>query len=137
MSLIQTIGVWLLILPFMVGNGVFRELVLMPNIGAGAAEVLSALIGIAVILLITRFFVRRTRDRSTSSLARTAVTWLLLTVAFEFLFGHYVDGRTWGELVENYAIWRGNLWPFVLASLVASPFIWGKWGGSWSRHARL
>ena len=127
MSLARTLGVWLLILPLMVANGIFRETVLAPSLGRSAADVASAAIGIAIILLVTMPFLRRARDRSTAALARVSVIWLVLTVAFEFLFGHYVDRKSWAELAENYAIWRGNLWPLVLASLVLAPFIWGRW----------
>jgi hypothetical protein len=126
MSLVSAFGVWLLILPLMVANGIFRETVLVPSLGRRPADVASAAIGIAIILLITMPFLRRARDRSTGALVRVSVIWLVLTVAFEFLFGHYVDGKSWMELVENYAIWRGNLWPLVLASLALAPFIWGR-----------
>jgi hypothetical protein len=57
---------------------------------------------------------------------RVSATWFVLTVAFELVFGHYVDHKSWTELADNYAIWRGNLWPLVLASLVRAPFIWGR-----------
>ena len=126
MSLPRTLGVWLLILPLMVANGIFREIVLVPALGRRPADVASAAIGIAIILLVTMPFLRRARDRSTAALARVSVIWLVLTVAFEFLFGYYVDLKSWAELVGNYAIWRGNLWPLVLASLVLAPFIWGR-----------
>jgi hypothetical protein len=83
-------------------------------------------IGIAIILLVTMPFLRRARERSPGELARVSAIWLVLTVAFELLFGHYVDRKSWAELAENYAIWRGNLWPLVLASLILAPFIWGR-----------
>jgi len=125
-SLARILGVWLLILPLMVANGILRETVLVSSLGRGAADVASAAIGIAIILLVTRPFLRRAHDRSPGPLWRTSAIWLVLTVAFEFLFGHYVDGKSWVELAENYALWRGHLWPLVLASLVAAPFIWGR-----------
>lgn len=126
MSLARTLGVWLLILPLMVANGIFRETVLVPSLGRGQSDVASAAIGIAIILLVTMPFLHRARDRSAGALARVSAIWLVLTVAFEFLFGHYVDHKSLTELAENYAIWRGKLWPLVLASLVLAPFIWGR-----------
>jgi hypothetical protein len=41
-------------------------------------------------------------------------------------FGRWIDHKTWSELLANYNVARGKLWPFVLASIVASPFIWGR-----------
>lgn len=52
--------------------------------------------------------------------------WTTLTVAFEFIFGHYVDRKSWSELAANYAIWNGRLWPLVLLSLILAPFIWTR-----------
>jgi len=126
MTLPRIFGVWLLILPLMVINGIVREMVLVPSLGRRPADVASAAIGIVIVLLITMPFLRRARGRSTGALVRVSAIWLLLTVAFEFLFGHYVDHKSWTELAGNYAIWRGNLWPIVLATLVLSPFIWGR-----------
>jgi hypothetical protein len=45
---------------------------------------------------------------------------------FEFTFGHYVDRRSWAELLANYNLVKGRLWPVVLATLVAAPFLWRK-----------
>ena len=30
-------------------------------------------------------------------------------------------------LLEHYALWRGELWPVVLAILTLAPFSWGRW----------
>lgn len=128
MTLRRTLLVWLLILPLMIANGILRERALVPSLGRRGADLASALFGIAIILSVTRPFLRRASDRSLRALATVSVVWLLLTVAFEFLFGHYVDGKSWSELAENYALWRGALWPLVLASLVAAPFLWGRRG---------
>ena len=57
-----------------------------------------------------------------------ASLWLCLTVGFEFTFGHYVDRKSWTELLANYNLLDGHLWPLVLASLVCAPFIWGRRG---------
>ena len=42
-------------------------------------------------------------------------TWLILTVLFEFGFGHYLDGKSWSELFENYDVRNGRVWVAVLA----------------------
>ena len=60
-------------------------------------------------------------------LVRVSAILVALTVVFEFVFGHWVDEKSWAELAGNYAIWNGKLWPLVLASLAIAPFLWGRW----------
>jgi hypothetical protein len=127
LSLPRILGCWLLLAVLMSANGIVRELVLRPRVGAAQADVLSAVIGTAVILTVTAYAFRPLAGAGLAELARISTILVALTVAFEFLFGHYVDGRSWRELAGNYAIWRGRLWPAVLVIVALTPFIWGRW----------
>lgn len=120
------LGVWALLAFLMSANGIFRELVLVTAVRRGAAELLSALLGIGIILGTTGVLFRAFPGWQRANPLRLASIWLVLMLAFEFLFGHYVDGKSWRELVGNYAIWDGKLWPIVLLSLVAAPFLWTR-----------
>jgi hypothetical protein len=104
-------------------NGVLREALLVPMARRKAADILSAVSGIVIVLGVSRRFLRGA-DPSETSPGRVAGSWLVLTVAFEFLVGHYVDRKRWSELAANYAIWRGRLWPLVLLTVVIAPFLW-------------
>ena len=126
MSTARILAIWLLLAVLMVLNGVMREIVLVPQVGASAAA-LSAIVGIGIILGATGLFFHRLAGAPTATLARTSVLLVVLTIAFEFVFGHWVDGKSWAELAGNYAIWNGRLWPVVLASLAVAPFLWGRW----------
>lgn len=126
MSLIKLVLVWLLLTVVMVCNGIFRVLVLQPRFGDSVAEALSAALGIVIILLVTRPFLRPLAGATVPEVAIISVAWVVLTVIFEFTFGHWVDRKSWSELVANYAIWRGRLWLLVLAALAAAPFIWTR-----------
>jgi branched-subunit amino acid ABC-type transport system permease component len=120
----------------MIANGALRELVLRPIMGRGAAEILSALFGVVIIIVMTRYLLRRISGRRLAELMRASAVLVLLTVAFEFVFGRFVDRKSWTELISNYAIWRGQLWPLVLATLALMPFLWGRWSLKEPRHAR-
>ena len=115
---------WVLLLPAMVANGIFRELVVERWVSAASASVISAVLGIALIQLITRPYLRRLGPISTAQCAAIASVWLAMTVTFEFVFGHYVDGASWRELLADYNLFNGRLWPIVLASIGAAPFFW-------------
>jgi hypothetical protein len=134
MTLTRLLRAWLIILPAMIANGVFRELVIARFVGARAAEILSVTMGIAIIVVMTRYLLRPLAGRAIPELVRASVTLVALTVAFEFLFGHYVDGQTWAELAANYELWNGRPWPVALAALAFMPFLWGRWALPEPRH---
>ena len=135
MSPMRLFGVWALLAVLMSANGIFRELVLRRQFGNPAADILSAAMGCAIILIVTRWFFRPLAGASAATLLRTSVALVLLTVAFEFAIGRYVDHKSWSDLVANYAIWRGQLWPIVLALIALTPFIWGRWLPPQATHA--
>jgi branched-subunit amino acid ABC-type transport system permease component len=136
MSFRSLLRVWLILLPAMIANGVFRELVLRSAIGPLAAGAMSAVLGIVIVLALTRLLLRPLAGAPAATLARASFTLLALTVVFEFLFGHYVDRKSWSALVENYFLWRGNLWPLVLATLAITPFLWGRGAPREPHHVR-
>ena len=52
--------------------------------------------------------------------------WLALTVAFEFLFGHYVMKHPWSKLPQDYNILKGRLWGLILIWITIAPYIFYK-----------
>jgi hypothetical protein len=110
----------------MTANGMFRELALKRIVSSRVADVLSALIGIGLIAAITRVGFRPMGIATTRSLVFASITLVVLTVAFECALGVLVDHKSWTEIAEHYAIWRGELWPIVLAFLAFTPFLWGR-----------
>lgn len=136
MSLLRLLRAWLVILPFMIANGILREVALKRVLSDPAADAVSALLGVAIILVATRFLLHPLAGKSVPKLVRASVTLVLLTVAFEFGFGHYVDGKSWTELLANYELWNGRLWPLVLAALACTPFVWGRWSLEDKSHVR-
>jgi hypothetical protein len=117
---------WLLLLVGMFAAGALRVVVFAPRLPPLGTEVVGALLGAAVILGLTRPFVRSLDRPSVATLAALAALWLALTVAFEFGFFHYVGGHSWASLLEQYDVSKGRLWPFVLATLAAAPFVWAR-----------
>lgn len=135
MTFAKLLRAWLIILPFMIVNGIFRELVVMQLVPARAAEAISVAIGLVILVGLTRVLLRPLAGKPVSHLARASLTLVALTVAFEFFFGHYVDRKSWSDLVANYEIWNGRLWPIALGTLAFLPFLWGRWSIEETRHA--
>lgn len=127
MTFTRLFGTWLALAVGMTLNGILRELLLRHWLDATAAGVVSAILGAAIILAITRVGFNRFATSADGALAQSALFLLVMTVAFEFGIGRLVDGKSWAELAANYAFWRGRLWPFLLLLVAATPFIWGRW----------
>src|SRR5687767_10416694 len=115
--------VWITLAVVMILNGILRVPVLVPAFGTVVAEVVSAVIACSLILSVSYLFLRRLGPLSLRRLSAISATWVSLTVVFEFIFGHYVEGRPWYELVQNYNVAEGHLWPLVLLTLAAAPFL--------------
>ena len=49
-----------------------------------------------------------------------------MTVAFEFLFFHYVGGHSWEKLLAAYDVLGGNLWPLILAWVATAPWLFHR-----------
>lgn len=49
--------------------------------------------------------------------------WLLLTVSFEFIFGHYIAGHSWNKLLADYNIFAGRVWILVLIWITIAPLL--------------
>jgi hypothetical protein len=104
-----------------IANGVTRELVYADRVGDLTAHQLST--ASAVALFAGYFWLLQKRHPLPDGLtaARVGITWLALTVLFEFGFGHYVDGQSWAELLKDYDVAAGHLWPLALAWIAAGP----------------
>lgn len=120
MTYLRLLGVWLLLALLMPLNGALREFGFKRVMSAPVAEWLSVLTGIAVILATTRWLFRVPADAPDGQLLLQALTLVTLTVAYEFGIG-FAGGRTLAEMLQHYAIWRGQLWPLVLVALAVTP----------------
>ena len=122
MTITRLLVTWLILAALMTANGAFRELVLKASLNVGVAELISALLGITLILVVTFISFRSPRDYPLASLALMSLLLVGLTVAFEFGLG-LISGKSWSELLANYRFWEGRYWPLVLVTLAVSPFL--------------
>jgi hypothetical protein len=121
----QAAAGWLVILAAMTVNGLLRALVLVPHLGEHRARQVSSILGACIVASLAGVFVRRLRDPAGAPLFRAGLLWGVLTLLFEFGFGHYASGLSWADLLADYDVTAGRLWPLVLAATVAAPWLWG------------
>lgn len=127
MSLGRLLLAWVSMAIAMSANGVFREMGLKRWVSAQTADLASAALGASIILLLTFFFFRPLAGSDTRTLVFVSTVLVVLTVIFELTLGRLVDRKSWSELLGDYAIWRGRLWPVLLLLIALTPFIWGRW----------
>jgi hypothetical protein len=102
-------------------NGAVREALLVPILGESAGRAVSTLMLCVLILLLTYLTIRWIHPRSGHETGILGGLWVALTLAFELLAGHFLFGTPWGQLLEDYNVFRGRIWILVLVTIAAAP----------------
>jgi hypothetical protein len=111
-------------IPVAILNGTFREVALKRVLDDQPARQVSvATASIAFLVLVYLIMREYVVDETDRRLLAVGLSWLAGTILFEFGFGHYVDGKTWGELAHDYNIFAGRLWPIFLGVEVLAPLL--------------
>jgi hypothetical protein len=115
--------IWFAIMLTAILNGAVRDMLLVPRFGDPVARRVSSLTLAALILLISWISLPWIKPASTADAWRIGVTWLAMTLAFEFGAGHYLFRTPWPALLADYNIFAGRLWILVLIATLTSPAI--------------
>jgi hypothetical protein len=117
---------WFAMLVVAMINGALRDLTYGRQLSELLANQLSSLSGIILLGVVMYLYVRRWPPASSRQAWFIGLFWMALTVAFEFLFFHYVGGHAWPELLENYDIVHGRLWPLILLWVAVAPYVFHR-----------
>jgi hypothetical protein len=104
-------------------NGAIREIVYKEALGELFAHQLSSFTAVVFIGLYAWTAETRWRLSSSYQAAVIGCIWLLLTIAFEFLFGHYVMGHSWASLFNDYNVLEGRFWSIVVFWTAIAPLV--------------
>jgi len=121
MRVFRYLAAWLLIICVEMLHGVLRALFLVPWVGDSRSRQIGVFSGSALIVFIAYLLASWVGARSRKELLAAGLTWLVLTVAFELIVGHYVFLRSWQSLGEDYDLARGGLMPLGLVVLTLAP----------------
>lgn len=77
----------------------------------------------ALIVLVTWLGIGWIGPSTSRAALRVGSVWLVLTLAFEFLAGHYLFHKSWAALLDDYDVGRGRIWVLVLVTTVLAP-VW-------------
>jgi len=115
--------VWLLIMAAEFVHGIARIVLLQPRLGDLQARQVAVFTGSAIIFAVALACVRWIGAATTRELPGVGMLWVVLTVAFELLFGRLVRGYSWRRIGSDYSLIEGGLLPIGLAVLMLSPLL--------------
>jgi len=123
---LYALGIWAVLLVLAIINGVIRNSVYAPKLGDYEGHVISSIIAIAYTLVMTYLFVSNVKlDVTKTDLLLIGAFWLIITIIFEFGFGHYVVQHSWTRLLADYNLLKGRVWSLVLLTTFLAPSFWG------------
>lgn len=115
--------IWFAILIVAIANGAVRANLLIPWAGEDLGHVLSTISLCIAILAVTWASVECIGVSARRDAVRVGLLWLGMTVAFEFLGGHYLFGTRWTQLLADYNLARGRIWVLVLLTTTITPLL--------------
>lgn len=127
--LVRALLTWSGLLMLAVLNGGFRESVLVPRLGRALAQGLSTIMLSLFILALGWVATPWIGPRTLQDAWTIGGTWVGLTLAFEFLGGHFIFGKPWQTLLADYNLLAGRIWVMVLVVTLMTPVV------SFTRHA--
>ena len=114
---------WIPLVFIAIANGLLRENIIANHVAELTAHQISTATFLLIFSIYTWFLLNTWAPTSTTAAIHIGLLWLGLTIAFEFLFGHYVAGHSWARLLHDYNIFAGRVWILVLIWICLAPYI--------------
>ena len=118
---IRSIAAWFLLLMAAIANGAVRQAWLVPWLGDAVGHVLST-VSLSLLIFAIGWALFGWLDIATVAESwHVGVVWLGLTLAFEFIGGHFLFGAPWSKLLADYNLVEGRIWVLVLLATLLTP----------------
>lgn len=114
---------WFPMLGIAIANGALREGRIREHVDELRAHQISTVLLLLLFAVYIWIVVRIWPPASPGQAFAVGLMWLGLTLAFEFLFGHYVSGFPWSRLLQDYNLFAGRLWPLVPLWVLIAPWV--------------
>lgn len=124
---VRYLAFWPVLAAVAVANGALREFTYGPSVTELTAHQISTLTAALLTTGVVALLARRWPLASRGAAWCVGFGWLVMTVAFEFGFGHYVAGHSWQRLAADYDVTAGRVWPLFLVWLCVLPSISRRW----------
>jgi hypothetical protein len=114
---------WIGMVIIAIMNGVIRDALYAKSLGDLRAHQISTFTLIVLSALYLWLLGLAWKIPSPNLAITIGLIWLGLTVAFEFLFGHYVVKQPWARLIQDYNLLKGRIWILVLIWITIAPYV--------------
>lgn len=114
---------WVPMIFIAIMNGSIRQFVYGRWVTELTAHQISCATGIILFFIYALLIAYRMPFTTSRQAWLIGAIWLVLTIAFEFGFGLLIAGHPLSQLLQDYNIAAGRLWPLVLISLFLMPSV--------------
>jgi len=114
---------WLGLVVLAILNGLIREKTYGRVMAELSAHQLSTLTGLLFFGVYTWILTGVYRIQSATQALIIGAMWVIMTILFEFVFGHYVIGHSWQRLLHDYNLRQGRVWLLVLVWTALAPYL--------------
>ncbi len=118
--------IWIIIALLAILNGIFRENVLISNLGQSMAISVSGITLCLIVFIVTYVSFPLFGRHHALTYFFIGLQWVLMTLLFELFFGHYIMGKSWSDILQVFNIMKGNLFIIVLIVSLFSPLFVAK-----------
>jgi len=125
--IIITFGTWFLFMVLAIVNAIIREAVYASFLDELRSHQLSTFTLMTIFFIGTSLILRFSGLNLTGQqLFLMGSIWVIMTICFEFLAGHYAFGNSWEKLISDYNILKGRIWIFIPITTFISPYLANK-----------
>ena len=114
---------WLGMVALAIINGAIREKLYGPFMQELSAHQVSTFIALVLFGIYIGSLTRIWPIASPTQAIVIGGLWLMMTIMFEFIFGHFVMGHPWGKLLADYNLIKGRVWVLVLVWTASAPYV--------------
>lgn len=128
LKLAKYLLVWLLLAAVAIANGIIRQATygnVVTDLAAHQISTVTAVIASGAVVWLAQ---RVWPIESAAQAWTIGICWLVLTITFEFGFGHFIAGHSWQRLLADYNILDGRVWSLFLIWLLILPYLVFRFG---------
>jgi hypothetical protein len=104
-------------------NGTFRAVVTQPLLGETAARALATLVLLAALTGYVWWLHRRRPIATGRQAGAIGISWVAMTLAFEFGWGGLVEGLPLATMLADYDVTMGRIWVLVPIWTALAPVV--------------